>query len=171
MKTYLNLTCIDSYSFIFQIQKGTWEQAEQAWNNRYMTYNYTEMSVKRNPVDLAWSLLCKYLYTCFVYSVLVCILLNPPLRPFEIIILMTIFANCVALAVYIPFPEDDSNATNSNLVSNLQYLNCFTVKYAGLDNCLAHCLFSFLSWKTGFLVFCCFVVGLSWLTCYKVCGW
>ncbi|KAJ8386907.1 hypothetical protein AAFF_G00165040 [Aldrovandia affinis] len=37
-------------------------------------------------------------------------------RPFEIIILMTIFANCVALAVYIPFPEDDSNATNSNLV-------------------------------------------------------
>ncbi|KAK7878682.1 hypothetical protein WMY93_030518 [Mugilogobius chulae] len=28
---------------------------------------------------------------------------------------MTIFANCVALAVYIPFPEDDSNATNSNL--------------------------------------------------------
>ncbi|TWW64661.1 Voltage-dependent L-type calcium channel subunit alpha-1C [Takifugu flavidus] len=42
--------------------------------------------------------------------------LNPPLRPFEIIILMTIFANCVALAVYIPFPEDDSNATNSNLL-------------------------------------------------------
>lgn len=37
---------------------------------------------------------------------------------------MTIFANCVALAVYIPFPEDDSNATNSNLVSNLQYLTC-----------------------------------------------
>ncbi|KAL0615424.1 Voltage-dependent L-type calcium channel subunit alpha-1C, partial [Plecturocebus cupreus] len=38
------------------------------------------------------------------------------LRPFEIIILLTIFANCVALAIYIPFPEDDSNATNSNLV-------------------------------------------------------
>ncbi|CAM4470194.1 unnamed protein product, partial [Lepidochelys kempii] len=37
--------------------------------------------------------------------------------PFEIIILLTIFANCVALAIYIPFPEDDSNATNSNLVS------------------------------------------------------
>ncbi|TNN65166.1 Voltage-dependent L-type calcium channel subunit alpha-1C [Liparis tanakae] len=37
-------------------------------------------------------------------------------KPFEIIILMTIFANCVALAVYIPFPEDDSNATNSNLM-------------------------------------------------------
>ncbi|XP_006862839.1 PREDICTED: voltage-dependent L-type calcium channel subunit alpha-1C [Chrysochloris asiatica] len=35
--------------------------------------------------------------------------------PFEIIILLTIFANCVALAIYIPFPEDDSNATNSNL--------------------------------------------------------
>lgn len=43
--------------------------------------------------------------------------LTPSLRPFEIIILLTIFANCVALAIYIPFPEDDSNATNSNLVS------------------------------------------------------
>lgn len=43
--------------------------------------------------------------------------LTPFLRPFEIIILLTIFANCVALAIYIPFPEDDSNATNSNLVS------------------------------------------------------
>lgn len=50
--------------------------------------------------------------------------LNPLPRPFEIIILMTIFANCVALAVYIPFPEDDSNATNSNLVSNLQDKTC-----------------------------------------------
>lgn len=44
--------------------------------------------------------------------------LTPFLRPFEIIILLTIFANCVALAIYIPFPEDDSNATNSNLVSS-----------------------------------------------------
>uniref|UniRef100_A0A8C2DY51 Voltage-dependent L-type calcium channel subunit alpha n=1 Tax=Cyprinus carpio TaxID=7962 RepID=A0A8C2DY51_CYPCA len=56
---------------------------------------------------------------------LLCLTLKNPIRracisivewkPFEIIILMTIFANCVALAVYIPFPEDDSNATNSNL--------------------------------------------------------
>lgn len=57
--------------------------------------------------------------------------LNPPLRPFEIIILMTIFANCVALAVYIPFPEDDSNATNSNLVSNLQDKTCSLHEPAG----------------------------------------
>uniref|UniRef100_A0A4W3JFB4 Voltage-dependent L-type calcium channel subunit alpha n=1 Tax=Callorhinchus milii TaxID=7868 RepID=A0A4W3JFB4_CALMI len=53
---------------------------------------------------------------------LFCLTLKNPIRraciniPFEIIILLTIFANCVALAVYIPFPEDDSNATNSNLV-------------------------------------------------------
>ncbi|RXN01104.1 Voltage-dependent L-type calcium channel subunit alpha-1C [Acipenser ruthenus] len=54
---------------------------------------------------------------------LLCLTLKNPIRracisivePFEIIILLTIFANCVALAVYIPFPEDDSNATNSNL--------------------------------------------------------
>ena len=48
--------------------------------------------------------------------------LNPPPppvappRPFDILILATIFANCVALGVYIPFPEDDSNAANHNLV-------------------------------------------------------
>lgn len=47
--------------------------------------------------------------------------LNSPCRPFEVIILLTIFANCVALAIYIPFPEDDSNATNSNLVSALPH--------------------------------------------------
>ncbi|KAF4795135.1 hypothetical protein TURU_095687 [Turdus rufiventris] len=59
---------------------------------------------------------------------LLCLTLKNPIRracisivewkPFEIIILLTIFANCVALAIYIPFPEDDSNATNSNLTSD-----------------------------------------------------
>lgn len=33
-------------------------------------------------------------------------------RPFEYLILLTIFANCVALAVYTPFPNGDSNTTN-----------------------------------------------------------
>ena len=42
--------------------------------------------------------------------------LSTTLRPFEIIILLAIFANCVALAVYLPMPEEDSNNTNSNLV-------------------------------------------------------
>ncbi|KFP62330.1 Voltage-dependent L-type calcium channel subunit alpha-1S, partial [Cariama cristata] len=36
-------------------------------------------------------------------------------RPFEIIILLTIFANCVALAIYLPMPEDDTNVANSSL--------------------------------------------------------
>lgn len=49
-------------------------------------------------------------------------------RPFDIFILLSIFANCVALAVYIPFPEDDSNSTNHNLVSTLEVLF-----YIGLD--------------------------------------
>lgn len=38
-------------------------------------------------------------------------------RPFDIFILLAIFANCVALGVSKPFPEDDSNATNHDLVS------------------------------------------------------
>lgn len=64
---------------------------------------------------------------------LLCLTLKNPIRracisivewkPFEIIILLTIFANCVALAIYIPFPEDDSNATNSNLVSPQVYIS------------------------------------------------
>ena len=32
-------------------------------------------------------------------------------------ILLTIFANCVALAVYTPYPNGDSNITNAYLVS------------------------------------------------------
>ncbi|XP_041748107.1 dihydropyridine-sensitive L-type skeletal muscle calcium channel subunit alpha-1 [Coregonus clupeaformis] len=42
-------------------------------------------------------------------------------KPFEIIILLTIFANCVALAVFLPMPDEDSNNTNSNLES-LEYI-------------------------------------------------
>ncbi|XP_016371131.1 dihydropyridine-sensitive L-type skeletal muscle calcium channel subunit alpha-1-like [Sinocyclocheilus rhinocerous] len=42
-------------------------------------------------------------------------------KPFEIIILLTIFANCVALAVFMPMPEEDTNNTNSNLES-LEYI-------------------------------------------------
>lgn len=49
----------------------------------------------------------------------VAFLLTIHLRPFEIIILLTIFANCVALAVFMPMPEEDTNNTNSNLVSSV----------------------------------------------------
>ena len=38
-------------------------------------------------------------------------------RPFEWVILSTIFANCVALAVYTPYPLGDTNQTNLYLVS------------------------------------------------------
>uniref|UniRef100_A0A182MUH7 Ion transport domain-containing protein n=1 Tax=Anopheles culicifacies TaxID=139723 RepID=A0A182MUH7_9DIPT len=54
-----------------------------------------------------------------------CLTLKNPLRklcikvvewkPFEYLILLTIFANCVALATYTPFPNGDSNATNAML--------------------------------------------------------
>ncbi|KAL1020919.1 hypothetical protein UPYG_G00006400 [Umbra pygmaea] len=42
-------------------------------------------------------------------------------KPFEIIILLTIFANCVALAVFLPMPEEDNNTTNTSLES-LEYV-------------------------------------------------
>ncbi|XP_072483436.1 voltage-dependent L-type calcium channel subunit alpha-1F [Notamacropus eugenii] len=52
-------------------------------------------------------------------------------KPFDILILMTIFANCVALGVYVPFPEDDSNAGNHNLEQvEYAFLVIFTVETA-----------------------------------------
>ncbi|XP_071900222.1 voltage-dependent L-type calcium channel subunit alpha-1D isoform X12 [Anas platyrhynchos] len=70
---------------------------------------------------------------------LFCLSLNNPIRracislvewkPFDIFILLSIFANCVALAVYIPFPEDDSNSTNHNLEKvEYAFLIIFTVE-------------------------------------------
>ncbi|KAM5301400.1 voltage-dependent L-type calcium channel subunit alpha-1S [Glossophaga mutica] len=72
---------------------------------------------------------------------LFCLTLENPLRkacisivewkPFETIILLTIFANCVALAVYLPMPEDDNNALNLGL-EKLEYffLVVFSVEAA-----------------------------------------
>nr|XP_031833461.1 muscle calcium channel subunit alpha-1 isoform X2 [Nomia melanderi] len=50
-------------------------------------------------------------------------------KPFEWLILMTIFANCVALAVYTPYPYGDSNLTNQYL-EKIEYifLVIFTVE-------------------------------------------
>ncbi|XP_076303607.1 ca[2+]-channel protein alpha[[1]] subunit D isoform X4 [Lasioglossum baleicum] len=50
-------------------------------------------------------------------------------KPFEWLILVTIFANCVALAVYTPYPYGDSNLTNQYL-EKIEYifLVIFTVE-------------------------------------------
>jgi len=64
-------------------------------------------------------------------SALFCMGLKNPLRkicidivewkPFEYLILLTIFANCVALAVYTPYPFSDSNQTNAYL-EKIEYI-------------------------------------------------
>uniref|UniRef100_A0A8C1P412 Voltage-dependent L-type calcium channel subunit alpha n=1 Tax=Cyprinus carpio TaxID=7962 RepID=A0A8C1P412_CYPCA len=70
---------------------------------------------------------------------LFCLKLNNPIRraalhlvewkPFDIFILLAIFANCVALGVSKPFPEDDSNATNHDLEQvEYVFLIIFTVE-------------------------------------------
>ncbi|XP_025029510.1 voltage-dependent L-type calcium channel subunit alpha-1S [Python bivittatus] len=61
---------------------------------------------------------------------LLCLTLQNPVRkaciatvewkPFETIILLTIFANCIALAIYLPMSEDDTNKVNSRL-EKLEY--------------------------------------------------
>uniref|UniRef100_A0A671RDS1 Voltage-dependent L-type calcium channel subunit alpha n=1 Tax=Sinocyclocheilus anshuiensis TaxID=1608454 RepID=A0A671RDS1_9TELE len=74
---------------------------------------------------------------------LCCLTLSNPIRmaalalvewkypfPFNIFILLAIFANCVALGVSKPFPEDDSNATNHKLTNQPFYvfLVIFTIE-------------------------------------------
>ncbi|XDV49120.1 hypothetical protein PO909_018431, partial [Leuciscus waleckii] len=70
---------------------------------------------------------------------LFCLKLNNPIRraalhlvewkPFDIFILLAIFANCVALGVSKPFPEDDSNATNHDLEQvEYVFLVIFTIE-------------------------------------------
>jgi len=49
-------------------------------------------------------------------QLLVVVLLTSSFRAFEIFILTTIFANCIALAFSTPFPGNDSNDTNAILV-------------------------------------------------------
>uniref|UniRef100_A0A3B3WRI3 Voltage-dependent L-type calcium channel subunit alpha n=1 Tax=Poecilia mexicana TaxID=48701 RepID=A0A3B3WRI3_9TELE len=68
-----------------------------------------------------------------------CLKLNNPIRraalhivewkPFDIFILLAIFANCVALGVSKPFPEDDSNSTNHDLEQvEYVFLIIFTIE-------------------------------------------
>ncbi|XP_013174775.1 PREDICTED: muscle calcium channel subunit alpha-1-like isoform X2 [Papilio xuthus] len=69
---------------------------------------------------------------------LFCLTLKNPLRklcidivewkPFEWMILTTIFANCIALAVYTPYPSGDSNYTNS-VLEKIEYI--FLVIFTG----------------------------------------
>lgn len=63
------------------------------------------------------------LLKCDFYLLLRSVILNGMFlsRPFDIFILLSIFANCVALAIYIPFPGDDSNSTNQELVSDTDH--------------------------------------------------
>ncbi|XP_055366056.1 voltage-dependent L-type calcium channel subunit alpha-1D isoform X2 [Betta splendens] len=70
---------------------------------------------------------------------LCCLTLSNPIRmaalalvewkPFDIFILISIFANCVAMGVTKPYPDDDSNATNHQLEQvEYVFLVIFTVE-------------------------------------------
>nr|XP_046200729.1 calcium channel, voltage-dependent, L type, alpha 1F subunit isoform X1 [Oncorhynchus gorbuscha] len=70
---------------------------------------------------------------------LYCLKLNNPIRraalsivewkPFDIFILIAIFANCIALGVSKPFPEEDSNSTNHDLEQvEYVFLIIFTIE-------------------------------------------
>uniref|UniRef100_A0A3P9AK90 Voltage-dependent L-type calcium channel subunit alpha n=1 Tax=Esox lucius TaxID=8010 RepID=A0A3P9AK90_ESOLU len=63
-----------------------------------------------NPIRMAALALVEWKYPSM--TIFLCVFV-----PFDIFILLAIFANCVALGVSKPFPEEDSNSTNHNLVS------------------------------------------------------
>lgn len=52
------------------------------------------------------------------------IFLNFVLKPFDVMILITIFANCAALAAYEPLPEKDSSEVNEGLVRTRIFSLC-----------------------------------------------
>lgn len=83
------------------------------WKYPFLTNNQPISSLLPRPLSLSLSL------SILMYPVS---FLSAPLRPFDIFILLAIFANCVALGVSKPFPEDDSNSTNHDLVSPEQNL-------------------------------------------------
>ncbi|TNN73250.1 Voltage-dependent L-type calcium channel subunit alpha-1S [Liparis tanakae] len=63
---------------------------------------------------------------CCVYFV---VPLTALLKPFDIFILLAIFANCVAMGVTKPYPDDDSNPTNHQLEQvEYVFLVIFTIE-------------------------------------------
>ncbi|XP_034027581.1 voltage-dependent L-type calcium channel subunit alpha-1D isoform X5 [Thalassophryne amazonica] len=88
---------------------------------------------------------------------LFCFTLNNPIRracislvewkPFDIFILLSIFANCVALAIYIPFPGDDSNFTNQELETvEYAFLIIFTI-----ETCLKIIAYGFIMHQNSYV--------------------
>ncbi|GIY01795.1 voltage-dependent calcium channel type D subunit alpha-1 [Caerostris extrusa] len=63
-------------------------------------------------------------------------------KAFEYLILLTIFANCIALAVFTPFPFGDSNAVNATLDYCSQFLGLLFYDYCsqflGIRNIVNH---------------------------------
>ena len=54
-------------------------------------------------------------------------------KPFEFLILFTILGNCVALAVYTPFPAEDTNEMNLILVSFVTKMDVDVGKFRGFS--------------------------------------
>ncbi|XP_055024338.2 calcium channel, voltage-dependent, L type, alpha 1F subunit isoform X1 [Misgurnus anguillicaudatus] len=122
-------------------KKDGWEENEQPKMNRTETLNSTTSSTgtqkKKNQHMKKQVQGSNQVQRA--PRALFCLKLNNPIRravlhfvewkPFDIFILLAIFANCVALGVSKPFPEDDSNATNHDLEQvEYVFLIIFTVE-------------------------------------------
>ena len=70
----------------------------------------------------------------YTYVILSLYCLTPADRPFEYLILVTIFTNCVALAVYKPYPDGDSNDLNTILVSLILHFRIQVGKFTLVFN-------------------------------------
>ncbi|XP_053562889.1 voltage-dependent L-type calcium channel subunit alpha-1S isoform X2 [Bombina bombina] len=68
-------------------------------------------------------------------------------KPFEIIILLTIFANCLALAIYLPMPEDDTNTSNA-ILEKIEYIFLFIFT---IESCLKIVAYGFILHTDAYL--------------------
>uniref|UniRef100_A0A665T8T3 Voltage-dependent L-type calcium channel subunit alpha n=1 Tax=Echeneis naucrates TaxID=173247 RepID=A0A665T8T3_ECHNA len=76
-----------------------------------------------NPIRMLSALFCIDAFVGPLFG------LNSILTPFDIFILLAIFANCVAMGVTKPYPDDDSNATNHKLEQvEYVFLVIFTIE-------------------------------------------
>ena len=66
-------------------------------------------------------------------------------KPFEFLILFTILGNCVALAVYTPFPEEDTNEMNLILVREAKKNSFPPLKFLSLKRQLIRAISHLLS--------------------------
>ena len=113
--------------------------------NLFIQYGFRTLGDNHSIFNVYCLLFYPYKHWLFLFSILMlyyiilymcrdCLFsLTKDITVCEYVILLTIFANCVALAINTPFPGEDSNEINQILVSYL-WLTCTVYKYIDVSS-------------------------------------